>query len=172
MHADACGLSRIPSSGLLPQPNPWTASWVEFFGEQRLRRQGGRPWPWRPHARGVDGAHRRVSSPAGDIIEEPARPSLVHGDIWSANVLAQDGRITGVLDPAVYYGHREIELAYIFLFHSFGGAFRHRYLELWPLTPGYFQSGFSSYNIPCSATFVTSAGTMWRAPRRRSRLGF
>ena len=57
------------------------------------------------------------------LIEPPPAPALVHGDIWASNLLAQNGRITGVLDPAIYYGHPEVELAYIFLFHSFGQPF-------------------------------------------------
>ena len=120
---------------------------MEFFGEQRLRHLGRQAVAMGRMPAALMTRIDALAHRLGDIIEEPARPSLVHGDIWSANVLAQDGRITGVLDPAVYYGHREIELAYIFLFHSFGDAFRHRYLELWPLTPGYFQERIFVYQL-------------------------
>ena len=147
VHAAACGFEQDTLIGLLPQPNPWTASWVEFFGEQRLRHLGRQAVAMGRMPAALMTRIDALAHRLGDIIEEPARPSLVHGDIWSANVLAQDGRITGVLDPAVYYGHREIELAYIFLFHSFGDAFRHRYLELWPLTPGYFQERIFVYQL-------------------------
>jgi fructosamine-3-kinase len=81
------------------------------------------------------------------LIEAPAAPALVHGDIWASNLLVQDGRITGVLDPALYYGHPEVELAYIFLFHSFGQSFLQRYQALRPISPGFFEERIHVYQL-------------------------
>src|SRR3712207_7083884 len=58
-------------------------------------------------------------------LEEPERPSLIHGDVWSANVLAKGDRITAFLDPAIYHADPEIELTFISLFHSFGRSEEH-----------------------------------------------
>jgi fructosamine-3-kinase len=52
---------------------------------------------------------------------------LLHGDVWTTNVLAEGERITGFLDPAIYYGHPEIELAFITLFGTFGRPFFDHY---------------------------------------------
>lgn len=147
VHADACGFDQPTLIGLLPQPNPWTPSWGDFFAEHRLRHLGRHAVAMKRMPAAMMHRIDKLAQRLGDILEEPARPSLVHGDIWAANVLAQGGRITGVLDPAIYYGHREIELAYIFLFHSFGADFRRRYLELWPLTPGYFEERIFAYQL-------------------------
>ena len=76
---------------------------------------------------------RRIEAFCGKLdalIMEPPHPSLLHGDVWTTNVLASGGRITGFIDPAVYYGHPEIELAFTTLFGTFGDAFFKRYHEL------------------------------------------
>jgi fructosamine-3-kinase len=62
-----------------------------------------------------------------NLIGESNPPALIHGDVWSANVLARDNRITAFLDPALYHGDPEIELSFISLFDSFGAAFFERY---------------------------------------------
>ncbi len=67
-----------------------------------------------------------------DTLTEPDEPALIHGDVWTTNVLAQDDRITGFLDPAIYYADPEIELAFITLFNTFGQPFFQRYHELRP----------------------------------------
>ena len=50
---------------------------------------------------------------------EPKAASLIHGDMWSGNVLCAAGRITGLIDPAIYYADPEIELAFSTLFSTF-----------------------------------------------------
>jgi len=80
-------------------------------------------------------------------LNEPEHPSLIHGDVWTTNVLAHNGRITGFIDPAVYYAHPEIELAFTTLFGTFGSAFFERYRELRPLKPGFFEERRDIYNL-------------------------
>ena len=93
---------------------------------------------------------RRIERFADNLDEwliEPARPSLIHGDIWSTNVLASDNRITGFIDPAIYYGHPEIELAFITLFNTFGDPFFQRYDERNGIAPGFFDTRRDIYNV-------------------------
>jgi fructosamine-3-kinase len=80
----------------------------------------------------------RLETLAGQLerwLTEP-RPALIHGDLWGGNVLAASGRISGFIDPAIYYADAEIELAFSTLFNTFGKAFFSRYNELRPLAPG------------------------------------
>jgi fructosamine-3-kinase len=72
----------------------------------------------------------RLSERLDEIIEEPNPPALIHGDVWSANVLAKEDRISAFLDPALYYADPEMELSFISLFDSFGAAFFERYEEI------------------------------------------
>ncbi len=145
--ADGYGHERDTLIGSLDQPNPWTESWVEFFRDRRLLYV----------ARVAHGAGRlpdedliRVERLAGrldDLIGEPSPPALVHGDAWSANVLAKDGRICAFLDPAIYQADPEIELAFISLFDSFGDAFMRRYAEIRPIREGFFETRRDLYNL-------------------------
>ena len=63
-------------------------------------------------------------------------PSLLHGDLWSGNHAAMDGRPV-IFDPAVYYGDRESDLAMTRLFGGFGRGFYSAYEAAWPLEPGH-----------------------------------
>lgn len=83
----------------------------------------------------------------GNWLFEPERPSLLHGDVWATNVLASGERITAFVDPAIYYGHDEIEVAYITLFDTFGRPFLERYRALRPLAPGFIAERRDLYNL-------------------------
>ena len=125
--AGAYGFPFDTLTGPVAQPNPWTTSWVEFFGDYRLghvtdlaRDAGTLP---EPMATRLD----RVVADLDTLLREPARPALVHGDVWTENVLADDERVRGFLDPACYYADPEVELAYVDWTGTFGDAFFERY---------------------------------------------
>ncbi|MBA3474786.1 MAG: fructosamine kinase family protein [Rubrobacter sp.] len=145
--AGAYGHERDTLIGSLSQPNPWMDSWVEFFRDQRLlylaevASEAGRlPANLRGRVEGLAGR-------LGDILEEPERPALIHGDAWSGNVLAEGNRITAFLDPAIYHADPEIELAFISLFDSFGKPFFERYHEVRPIKEGFFEERRHLYSL-------------------------
>lgn len=141
------GLDKATLIGSLHQPNPWTDSWVAFFRDHRLLYMAG-------EARSSGGIStelllrlERFAAQLDRFIEEPDAPSLLHGDVWTTNVLASGDRVTGFIDPAVYYGHPEIELAFITLFNTFGQAFFTRYQDLRPIAPGFIEQRRDIYNL-------------------------
>ncbi len=143
----AYGFDRDTLIGGLRQPNDPTGTWLEFFSERRLRhmataaaRAGRLPESIRQRV-------QRLSEDLDQWLEEPARPSLIHGDVWTTNVLARGGQVTAFLDPAIYFAHAEIELAFITLFRTFGQAFFERYRELRPIAPGFFEQRRHLYNL-------------------------
>jgi len=133
--------------GGLHQPNPKTQSWIDFFRDHRLLHMGhealqaGR-LPRRTLARIEDLSYR-----LDEWIEEPEFPSLIHGDMWGGNVLVKGDKISGFIDPAIYYADPEIELAFSTLFNTFSDPFFARYQEHRPLKPGFFEERIELYNL-------------------------
>lgn len=141
------GLERDTLIGPLPQPNPLTASWIDFFRDQRLRSMAQIAHEQGPLPGSLRSRIDRLSARLENWLLEPDQPSLIHGDLWTTNVLTRNGRVVGFIDPAIYYGHAEIELAYMRLFHSFGAPFFDRYQQLRPLEPGFFEERSDLYNL-------------------------
>lgn len=145
--APAFGLEKDTLIGGLHQPNPWTDSWLDFFREHRLltiAQEGVRA------GRLPAAVLSRLEKFCGQLdrwLAESQRPSLIHGDVWTTNVLASGDRITGFVDPAIYYAHPEIELAFTTLFGTFDTSFFERYREIRPLAPGFFEERRDIYNL-------------------------
>jgi fructosamine-3-kinase len=144
---DAYGHERDTLIGSLDQPNPWTGSWVEFFREHRLLYLANIAHETRRLPAEDLRRVERLSEKLDELIEDPNPPALIHGDVWSANVLAKGDRIIAFLDPAIYHADPEIELAFISLFNSFGEAFLDRYAEIRPIEPGFFEVRRDLYNL-------------------------
>jgi fructosamine-3-kinase len=64
-------------------------------------------------------------------------PSLLHGDLWSGNYMCDENGEVVLIDPAVYYGHREADLAMTKLFGGFSQSFYGAYNDMWPLMAGH-----------------------------------
>lgn len=107
--------------GSVPIPNAPTVDWPTFWTERRLL-------PSCSHIP-ADLARRVERLAAGLHQRLPPRPipSLLHGDLWAGNVMADGSRVTGLIDPACYYGHFEVDLAMLRLFGSPGEAFWKNY---------------------------------------------
>ena len=144
---EAFGYDRDTVIGPLHQPNPRSDRWVPFFRDQRLMYMARAA-----HAEGSlpSALLTRIERLAERIEEhliEPAHPSLLHGDLWTGNVLVRQGRIAGLVDPAIYCGHPEIELAFATLFGTFGAAFFAAYESRLPLEPGFHEGRREIYNL-------------------------
>jgi fructosamine-3-kinase len=116
----------------------------------------------------------RLAARLDTLLEEPPYPSLLHGDLWTGNVLVgRGGRIAGFVDPAIYFGHPEIELAFGTLFGTFGAPFFRRYAEQRPLTPGFFELRRDLYNLYPLLVHVClfGAGYLGGIERTLGRLG-
>jgi protein-ribulosamine 3-kinase len=123
--------------GRTPQPNGCLSDWVEFFRERRLRHQlalatqnGFAELLERPGA-------RLLESVGALLADHSPRASLLHGDLWAGNWLADPQQEPVIFDPAVYYGDREADLAMTRLFGGFGRAFHEAYQAEAPLPAGH-----------------------------------
>ena len=133
--------------GTLPQPNPWTPRWRDFFRDQRLLYMGRLALDRGNLIRATFARLEKLCGRIGDYIDEPDQPALIHGDCWGGNVLTHESRIAAFVDPAIYYAHPEIELAFSTLFSTFGRHFFDRYQELRPIAPGFFEVRRDIYNL-------------------------
>lgn len=121
--------------GARAQVNTPYESWTAFFRDCRLEVQ------FQHASRYFDGADMRRITRLLDRVEnilvEPEYPSLLHGDLWGGNVIAgNDGR-AWLIDPAVYVGHAEADIAMTELFGGFPAAFYGAYREAGGWQPGY-----------------------------------
>ncbi|MCF6207365.1 MAG: fructosamine kinase family protein [Sulfurovum sp.] len=73
-------------------------------------------------------------------------PSLIHGDLWSGNILFNMSGAT-LIDPALYFADREMELAFILMFDTFGQTFFEHYTRIHPLSEDFYELKVPLYQI-------------------------
>lgn len=147
--APTFGLDHDNFLATLPQDNTPSEAWRALWIERRLlpaatiaiaRGRGAAWWP---------DAIARIPDDALGPAEPPAR---LHGDLWSGNVHVTGGA-PALIDPAVYGGHREVDLAMLALFGTVSGRTRAAYEEVWPLADGWRErvAMWQLYPLLCHA---------------------
>lgn len=132
------GLDRDNYIGRLPQPNRETDSWIAFYRTQRLGAQRDQARANGLLPAGRAGRLDRLMARLDEWIDEKScQPSLLHGDLWGGNWMVDADGNPVLIDPAVYVGDREADLAMTALFGGFPPSFYDAYAEEFPLAPGY-----------------------------------
>jgi len=124
--------------GPLVLPNDPAPTWAEFFAERRIRPLARLAQDRGALPEGAPAALERVCARMEALAGPPEPPARLHGDLWSGNVLAAEGR-AWLVDPAAHGGHRETDLAMLGLF---GGAAQRclaAYAEATPLAGGHAE---------------------------------
>jgi fructosamine-3-kinase len=135
-HPQGFGWHQDNTIGETPQLNPWTQNWAEFFARYRIGHQ--LKLAAQKGARFAEADALLQAIPTVLAGHDP-QPSLVHGDLWSGNAAFDTAGAPVILDPAPYYGDREVDLAMTSLFGGFPKAFYQGYQAAWPLSSGYQQ---------------------------------
>jgi len=135
--ADRFGFIADNFIGSLEQRNKKMARWGDFFFETRLAVQAelGRVNGWFDHSFEALLNEKQVAI-REELNQTVEPPTLRHGDLWSGNVFWST-RGPALIDPAVYYGNREADLAFTELFGRFSEVFYQVYNDTYPLEPGY-----------------------------------
>ena len=142
---DLFGLNEDNYVGSLSQRNTPAKNWITFFINQRLTPQLRLAVQNEKINTSILNNFDTLFKKLPDLITEE-QPSLLHGDLWSGNFMVNNKGYASLVDPAVYYGHREIDLAMTHLFSGFNDEFYESYYEEWPLEKG-FDNRFDIYNL-------------------------
>lgn len=142
--------------GSLYQDNSPLPDWPEFFWERRLAprlraavESGHLPLALVPE---VEKLQARLPWLCGPKVE----PALLHGDAHQNNFLSS-ARGPVMIDPSVYYGHPEMDLAYVDFFAPVSDELFQGYQELGPLEPG-FSERRDLWRIPAWLAMVEVDG--------------
>lgn len=147
--------------GARAQNNTPSDSWISFFRDNRLA----------PQFKDADSYFTaedrtkitKLLDHLEDFLIEPNQPSLLHGDLWSGNVMCGPEGKAMLIDPAAYIGHAEADLAMTELFGGFPEKFYDAYREANPLEPGY-ENRRDLYNLYQLLNHLNLFGSTYLGP--------
>lgn len=142
---DHFGLDSHNYIGSLPQSNHRHPDWPGFFSEERIRPQLRMAIDSGKLNTSVMAQWEQIEARLADLLPEP-KPSLVHGDLWGGNYMFNTDRNAVLIDPAVYYGHPEMDLAFSKMFGGFSTDFYRGYESETKLEPG-FEDRIPLHNL-------------------------
>jgi fructosamine-3-kinase len=130
------GFTEDNYMGSLPQANTLTGNWTRFFIDCRMKPQINlaieKNYLGKQEAGSFDSLFKKL-----DTIFNDESPSLLHGDLWSGNFMCNEQSLPVLVDPAVYFGNRSMDLAMTTLFGGFDKFFYDSYHYHFPLPVNY-----------------------------------
>jgi len=139
------GLDYDNYLGTVKQSNHRHQKWVDFFIEERLKKQLDLAKGKTVTDQSILKQFDQLFTKLPDLIPEEA-PALLHGDLWNGNYLVGRHDTPYLIDPAIYYGHREMDIALSTLFGGFDPIFYQAYQEIFPLEKGW-KERLSLHNL-------------------------
>ncbi|HSG06935.1 MAG TPA: fructosamine kinase family protein [Longimicrobiales bacterium] len=160
------GWSRDNWIGSLPQSNQTSDSWVDFWRDRRLAPQlaqaRDRGFFSDSAVRILDQLLESVPVALADVDRQP--PHLLHGDLWGGNAYPTGDGTPTLIDPAVYLGHGEVDLAMTELFGGFGARFYDGYREVNGISEAYATHRRDVYQLYYLLVHVNLFGSRYEAP--------
>ena len=135
--APSFGFDEPNFIGRLVQENRPHSSWSDFYRQERLEpqlRAAARAGHASPALRR---RFEQLFAKLSELVGEPEGPARLHGDLWSGNLHVDERGAPTLIDPAVYGGHREMDLAMMRLFGGFSPRVFAAYAEAFPLSSGH-----------------------------------
>lgn len=152
--------------GATHQINTNENSWPEFFSQHRLMFQLDLAISKnRASKKLIDGV-QRLCRKMGNYLPDTQNASLLHGDLWGGNFMTDEKGNAVLIDPAVYYGVPEADLAMTELFGGFHRDFYDAYQEIQSLDPEYPQQK-KIYNLYHILNHLNLFGTSYASQAER-----
>lgn len=147
VHQPRFGFDHDVLNTKLPKINTWQTNWGHFYVEQRLElvaHRAAQNGLWSPIRQ--EQLKRLEKKILAYYQNHETRPSLLHGDLWAGNYIFTDTGQPALIDPDVFYGDRELDLAMTTLFGGFSADFYAGYTAQYPLTAG-FEDRLAWYQL-------------------------
>lgn len=159
----AFGLAYDNYIGKMTQPNGWHNDWLTFFRDQRIGWQANVArekgyWNQKREKR-----FETLYSRLDEWLPENPNPAMLHGDLWGGNWLVGPGGEPYLIDPAVFYGHHEYDLAFTELFGGYSSLFYEAYREVQPI-PKEYEDRRPLYQLLYLLFHLNSFGETFGAP--------
>ncbi len=127
--------------------NTWSGDWALFYASTRLSPMARRVARLGAVSDAFAAKVDRLCERLGDVLGDVGEPRLVHGDLWSGNMLWSRGRIAALIDPLSLYADPEIELAFIDLMGGVSRAFWEGYESVRAIRAGFWDTRVHLYQI-------------------------
>ncbi|WP_313376743.1 fructosamine kinase family protein [Chishuiella sp.] len=130
------GWSEDNYIGIVLQPNKFEDNWNDFYSNNRIM-------PMMKLLRNKQLLTLKQIKSAENLCKQlnsifpEEKPALIHGDFWNGNIVAGENGEFHLIDPAIYYGNREMDIAMAKLFGGFDDSFFDAYQEMNPLEAGF-----------------------------------
>lgn len=144
--APSFGLDHDNFIGRLHQRNEPAATWATFYRDRRLEPQLRMAAHGHLATQNMKKGFDRLFAKLESLVGPPEPPSRLHGDLWGGNHMVDDHGAPCIIDPAVYGGHREVDLAMMKLFGGYSRRVFDSYAESYPLPAGH-ESRVSLYQL-------------------------
>lgn len=126
------GLEYDNYIGSIPQQNSVKKSWSSFYLEMRLQPLVKICFDQNKIHKSDIRLFEKFYLELDKIIPKEV-PALLHGDLWKGNIISDEYAEPVLIDPAVYYGHREMDLSMLLLFGSISEQTIETYNDIFPL---------------------------------------
>jgi fructosamine-3-kinase len=135
--AGGFGYAQPNFIGRLPQANRAHDTWADFYRAERLEPQLRSAIDAGRAPAGLARDFERLFARLTELVGATEPPARLHGDLWGGNLHVDEDGAPCLIDPAVYGGHREMDLAMMRLFGGFSERVFSAYAEAFPLTAGH-----------------------------------
>tara|TARA_Y100000741_G_scaffold226115_1_gene172689 strand:+ start:82 stop:972 length:891 start_codon:yes stop_codon:yes gene_type:complete len=135
---DKYGFDFNAQIGGLSQSNKYENNWINFFREKRLNMIFEKINKSNPMPSVINKNIEMLLKDLENYLPKNPRISLLHGDLWSGNILFNNGKLAALIDPGIYFGHNELEIAYLRWFKFVDDKFLNHYSNFIKIDKNYF----------------------------------